>query len=394
MLSQGLSCSKKKNPVVLNVWQRLVGKDITTSPYNSGGDHPVETGDELNCNSESGGCCWSNASPPADQLDFVTVSGPPEPKKLQSSFGTNTGPTGTALGVGSETSASDGSAQQAQLYSCPITCAEGDITVTLKHWQSKDVTLQVCTEQDPAGPPANCQPLPATSGNADSVKLPGGENVRVVIVANGFTAKGGSVAMVDDITVTSTKCVTTTTSTTTTTVVTTAAPPAATTLAPAVCKALACNFEQGNTCSYTNAAAAGGTKQWAATTAPFQNALTGIKTAAEGTKMAAVYLNPGDSAAMSTSVNFPAGYIVQFQGYRATEGVDLLACCDSASNCPYSTTNKVQVSDYRQWKQATVTCPAGTQQVLFLAKNTGQNYGAVGLDNIQVISTVGSSPLC
>jgi hypothetical protein len=324
-------------------------------------------------------------------MDYVLVTGAPEENKLKSSFGTTAAPSGTALGVGSETAASDGSSQQAQLYSCPIECSQSQVTISFKHWQSKDVTLQVCTETDPGGPLSNCQSLPATSGNADSVKVPGGENVRLVIVANGFTSKTGSVALIDDISVQFTKCVTTTTTTTTEAPTTTTTVVPVTTIAPAVCKALTCNFEQGNTCSYTNS---GGTKQWAATSVPFQNLLTGIKYAAEGTKIAAVYLNPGDTAVMSTNVNFPAGYIVQFQGYRATEGIDLMACCDTLSNCPYSTTKSVQVSDYRSWKAATVTCPAGTQKVLFQAKNSGTNYGAAGLDNIQVLSQVGSSPLC
>jgi len=392
MLYQGLACTNKKNPPSKgNVWQRMVGKDITTSPYSSSGDSGVDTGNQLSCNFDNGGCCWSNASPPTDQQDWVTVTGPTEPSKMQNSFGTQTAPSGTALGVGSETSASDGSAQQAILYSCPINCADGSITVSLKHWQTKDVTLQVCEESDPAGPTNNCQPLPATSGNTDSVTLPGGQNIRLVIVANGFTVKGGSVAMIDDINVQFTQCVSTTTSTTTTTT-TTIATTAATTIAPAVCKTLSCNFEQANTCNYVNGP--GGSKQWAGTKAPFQNLLTGIKYAAEGQYMDAVYLSPGDTAVTSTKVNFPAGYILQFQGYRATEGVDLMACCDTVANCPYSTTNSVQVSDYRSWKQATVTCPAGTQQVLFQAKNSGSNFGAVGLDNIQVVSQVGSSPLC
>lgn len=388
MLYQGMGCTNKKNPPTKgNVWQRLIGKDVTTSPYNSGGDHPVATGDELACNFESGGCCWSNASPPTDQLDWMLVTGAPEPAKLKSSFGTETAPSGTALGAGSEAAASDGSSQQAQLYSCPIQCAEGPITVSFKHWATKDVTIQVCEEQDPSGPPTSCQTIPAASGQSSSVQLPQGQNVRLVIIANGFTSKTGSVALIDDISVQFQQCITTTTATTTTT-------SPVTTIPPAVCKALSCNFEQANTCSYTNAQGAGGNKQWAAVKTPFENLLTGIKYAAEGNYVSAVYLNPGDSAVMSTNVNFPAGYIVQFQGYRATEGMDLLACCDTLSNCPYSATTSVQRSDYRTWKSATVTCPAGTQKVLFQAKNQGQNFGAAGLDNIQVLSQVGSSPLC
>src|SRR5689334_8369103 len=61
-LLSGLCCTKKKNPTNENVWQRLVGQDITTNPY-SGTDSPVDTCNQLNTAFESG-ACWSNGSPP------------------------------------------------------------------------------------------------------------------------------------------------------------------------------------------------------------------------------------------------------------------------------------------------------------------------------------------
>jgi len=391
LIFQGLCCANKKNPVKLTVWQRLVGQDVTTAPYSGNGDSPVNTGDELNCDFESGGCCWNNAAPPTDQVDWVTVSGAPELKKMQSSFGTQNLPSGNALGAGTETSSADGTAQQAQLYSCPIACSDGQVTVSVKHWATKDVTIQVCQEDNPAGPPSNCQTLPPTNnGNADSVSLPGGPNARLVIIANGFTVKSGSVAMIDDISVQFTQCF----STTTTQATTTTTLPPVTTIAPATCSALKCNFEKVSTCSYTNAQSTAGGKAWAAKSGPFENPLTGINKAAEGTYMAAVFLRSGEQAVMSTNVDFPSGYILSFYGYRATEGIDLSACCGDSNNCPYSTTNQVQVSDYRSWKTATVTCPPGTTKVLFKAKNSGSNQGAAGLDNIQVLAQGSNTAVC
>lgn len=124
-----LACTQKNPPNKGNVWQRMVGNPVTPSPYSGSGDHPVATCDELAANFDSG-ACWSNANPPADQLDFVTVSGTPEEKKMQSSFGTKVFPDGNAVGVGTETGV--GSPQTAQFYSCPIQCAEGQVTVSLK----------------------------------------------------------------------------------------------------------------------------------------------------------------------------------------------------------------------------------------------------------------------
>jgi len=369
LFCQTFACfGKKRVPPAAqgNVWQRMVGNPVTPTPYTSSGDLVTQNCNDLSCTFDSG-CCWSNANPPTDQLDWVTVSGQPEPAKMQSSFGSQTMPTGNKwLGDATETG-NEGSPQTAQLYSCLIQCT-GSVTVNLNQWHTRDITMQVCQEDTLNGPPENCQPL-LNNGQADSATLPGGSQKRLVIVANGFTLPGGSVAMIDNVKVTCSPCNSVT------------QPPAGN-----PCGKITCNFEGGNPCSYTNARGGdGGTKSWEVVQSPYKNPLTGIPTAAEGNSFAGSYLAPHDTAVLTTDISYPQNYIVKFFGYRATEGIDLLACCGGANSCPYSTTNQVQISDFRSWKPATITCPQGTNKVLFVARNTGKNVGAVGLDNIQLL---------
>jgi len=96
-------------------------------------------------------------------------------------------------------------------------------------------------------------------------------------------------------------------------------------------------------------------------------------------------LKPGDKAALVTEVNYPNDYVVRLNGYRATEGVNLFGCCNDVVVCPFSTTEQVQVSDYRIWKTASITCPAGTKKIIFYAVNSGRNQGAVAIDNVQLL---------
>lgn len=71
---------------------------------------------------------------------------------------------------------------------------------------------------------------------------------------------------------------------------------------------------------------------------------------------------------MQTNANFDKDYVVRFNYYKATEGVNLKACCDDESNCPYGATPSVQTSDYRSWKTASIMCKAGTKKVSFHAR--------------------------
>jgi hypothetical protein len=121
---------KKLPPPAGNVFQRLVGNDVSPSPYAGSGDRPVSTCDELACTFDSG-CCWSNAISPTDQLDFMSLTGSPEPAKMRHSFGTDDMPSGNFLGAGTETG-SPSTPQMVQFYSCPVQCAQGTVTVQLR----------------------------------------------------------------------------------------------------------------------------------------------------------------------------------------------------------------------------------------------------------------------
>lgn len=388
-----MSCNKGKkgggkNGDQGNVIQRMVGNDVQTSPYSPSGDQQVQKCDELNCNFDSG-CCWSNNQPPADQINWVKGSGQGEAEKMQKSFGTSNQPDGAYLITASDVGGN--SEQTAQMYSCPV-CSGGQVTVKVRHWQSKGMSLQVCQIHDISDQPTNCQTLPSSSGSTDSVQLPQDQNSRIAIIAKGFTEATGSVAMIDDINVECDQCQ----DTTTTEAATTAAPTQGPTQPAAVppCKEVACNFEQGNPCSYSPASGGGNANQnWAAQSAPYQNRLTGIPKPGEGQKFAATYLKKaGEKSTLQTNANFDQDYVVRFNYYKATEGVNLKACCDDESNCPYGATPSVQTSDYRSWKTASIMCKAGTKKVLFISENEkGASEGACGIDNIQLLKPSGGS---
>jgi hypothetical protein len=395
-----LSCGKGKkkgnngnngnNPDQGNVIQRMVGNDVQTAPYTPSGDSPVQTCDALNCNFDSG-CCWSNNQPPADQINWVQGSGQGEAAKMQKSFGTSQVPEGNFLITASEVG---GNAEQtAQLYSCQV-CSGGQVTVKVRHWQSKSMSIMVCQIHDLTDQPQNCQTLPQSSGNADTVQLPADQSSRIAIIAKGFTDPAGSVAMIDDINVQCDQCQQSTTTQATpgpTQAAQTPAPPAA----KPPCKEILCNFESGNPCSYSSASGGGNANQnWAAQSAPYQNRLTGIPKPGEGSKFAASYLKKqGEKSTLQTNANFDQDYVVRFNYYKATEGVNLKACCNDESNCPYGATPSVQTSDYRSWKTASIVCKSGTNKVLFISENEkGASEGAVGVDNIQLLQPSGGSP--
>jgi hypothetical protein len=324
-------------------------------------------------------------------LNFVTASGQPDSALLQKNFATSSGPSGNYFLTASDVAGT--SSQTAQLYSCPITCANSDITVKVKHWASKGTKIQVCSESDPAGPPQNCQDLPASNGNSDSVTIPKGQNVRVVIQAVGFTEPTGTAAMVDDIDVQCDPCP----ETTTPTQAPTTAGPTAAPVPPAnpPCKEIVCNFEQGNPCSYSPASGGGtASENWGSQQAPYQNRLTGIPKPGEQQKFGACYTKKkGEKSTLATNANFDKEYVVRFNYYKAVEGVNLKACCDDESNCPYGATPSVQTSDYRAWKTASILCKGGTKKVLFVCENEkGASEGACGVDNIQLLQATGGSP--
>jgi len=230
-----------------------------------------------------------------------------------------------------------------------------------------------------------------TSGTADQVTVPKGQNVRVVIQAVGFTAPGGTAAMADDIEVQCDPCSSTTQSTAPTSPGATPGP-----AGQPPCKAIVCNFEQGNPCSYQPASGGGtATDPWGAHDAPYQNRLTGIpKGSGDGNKFGACYLKKkGEKATLQSQAAFDKEYVVRYQYYKATEGLDFKACCNDEASCPKEDPGQVQTADYRAWKTESISCPAGTKSVIFICENKkGESEGACGIDNIQLLQSTGGDP--
>jgi len=397
-IQSGLACGKgrkkgkplgpQNNQPEGPVYKRLLGPAVEADPYDAGSDSPGDCS-QLKCNlDDNPSCPWTNNQPPADQLNWVKGHGQADPNLLQQNFQTSEAPQGNFFMTASDV---PGTTQQtAQLYSAPIQCSNGDITVKLKHWQSKSTTIEVCQTSDPASPPSNCQALPLQSGKVDQVTIPKGENVRVVIQARGFTEPTGSVAVVDDIEVTCDPCV----STPPPEASTPSVPPVSTS-GPAPCK-VECNFEQGNPCAYQPASSGGGaTENWGVKSVPYQNRLTGIvKKSGDGDKFGAAYTKKaGEKTTLSVDDNFDKEYVVRYRNYKATEGVTVKGCCDDESKCPHQVDEHTQVADYRNWRTSSFVCPAGTKKVLFVCENLkGQSEGACGIDKIQLFQSTGGDP--
>jgi len=397
LVHSGLCCGKgKKKPGGKTgdqgpVLPRKLGDGVTTAPYAAGPDQPGDCS-ALSCNlDDKDSCCWTNNQPPADQLNWVKGGGQIDSAKLQENFGTSTAPQGNFFLTASDVAGTQ--EQTAHLYSCPIACSDGDITVKAKHWATNATKIQVCSETDPAGPPQNCQDLPPSNGNEDSVTIPKGENQRVVIQAVGFQDPTGTVAMVDDIQVECNPCAGSTPPPGTDAATPGATPAPA---APAPCKEITCDFESGSPCSYTPASGGGNAAEnWGVHDAPYQNKLTGVpKPSSNGQKFASTYTKKkGEKSSLETNANFESEYVVRYQYYKATDGLSFKGCCNDESSCPKDTGTSVQTADYKAWKTESITCPAGTKKVVFICENMdGNSEGACAIDNIQLLQPSGGSP--
>lgn len=392
--------SSKPKPAVKN----MMGDKVKTDPLdNKGFDDKggqASSPADLKCDF-SGPCCWKNAKPPFDTMEWVKGSGEVDADKFQKNFDTSSTPSGNFLLTAADGAA--GPADKAEFMSCTIPCAGDSVKVTVKHWQSSGVKIQVCevAKSDP-NTLLGCQDLPAKGPGPDTVTLPPGENINIAIVAYNLVAKGGNVAIIQDINVDYPPCGSSTAPADSTPVSEGATtPPAGSTPAPgrdtAECQKIACNFEDG-TCKYVPGAGSGKGKDQPWTQAgpgPFKNPATGVGKSADNSRYAAAYLKPGESAYMESEGNtFDTDKQIKFQEYKATEGISLKACCDTMQGCSYDSGKKVEKGDFRQWYQGGVTCKQGTQKVIFLAENTGNNEGGVGIDNVQVFDASGGQQLC
>lgn len=399
------SNDKPKNPP--SAVKSMLGDNVKTQPYDGSGydakngkaDHP----DDLHCDF-SGPCCWKNTKPPFDTMDYALASGDPDPDCFQKSFGTSQMPSGNYLITASDVATGEG--DKAELQSCVIHCADDSIQVTVKHWASQGVKLQVCeiAESDPKNYVA-CMDLPSGGPGPDTVSLPPGSDVYIAIVASNLVAKGPNMAIIKEITVKYPEC------SSSTQPPQTAAPtdaqtqpqpvtqPPTTTPSLAECQKLVNDFESGmgnyGPGSGPNPRPSGNTINFQqAGPNRFKNPATGVAQSPDKSHYAAAYVLPKENAYMECPSNFDQERTIKFQEYKATEGLAFKCCCDSLSDCPYDSGKSVEKTDFRQWYQGRCTCKQGTQKVIFFADNQGPNEGGVGIDNIQVFDATGTQRIC
>uniref|UniRef100_A0AC35GA75 Uncharacterized protein n=2 Tax=Panagrolaimus sp. PS1159 TaxID=55785 RepID=A0AC35GA75_9BILA len=135
----------------------------------------------LQCNLDKP-CCWVNVPSPEDQIDWQVASGVPESQAFQ---GVNIqGNYLVAYAAGAAPS------DEAQFASCSIACASSPIRVRARHWQSRDVLLQVCQRESfpnsvNFNPLLNCQEFPVVQGlGYTEVVLPKASLIDIVFVAS------------------------------------------------------------------------------------------------------------------------------------------------------------------------------------------------------------------
>jgi hypothetical protein len=394
--------NNKQPPPNNDAVKNMLGDNVKQTPYDNSGydgkNGQANSPDDLKCDFE-GNCCWKNTKPPFDTMEWNKASGAPDSDKLSKNFGTSTAPSGNFLIIASDKPA--GSSDKGEFESCAIACAGDSIKVTLKHWTSQGVKLEVCqiAKSDP-NTLLNCQPVPSASPGPDTVTLPPGSDIILTIVASNFVADGGSVAMIDDISVDYPPCTSPTPAPTTTAA---AAPSPAATPAPTQppppnndeAKKLCCGFESGP-CNWSRGSgpskppSKGTTQDWQkAGPERFKNPATGVPPSPDKAFMAA-YMKGGDSAYTECQSNFDQERTIKFEEYKATQDMSLKACCDTEQGCTYDTGNKVEKTDFRQWYQGSIKCPAGTKKVIFYAENTGSQEGGVGIDQVQVFDANGN----
>jgi len=390
----------------------LAGPNVKAAPYdgsffNQQGGGPAKNNGDLDCDF-SKPCCWQNEQPPVDKYDWVQVTGDPDPDKLQQFTGTSTPPKSPYLATYTLKQGDPDST--AQFVSCSIACSSKDVKVTLKHWTTQGVKLQICEKDafDSSAKPVSCQPIPSTSPGPDTVTLPAGQFFDIVIIAGGFDGPNGGLAVIDDIKVDFAPCQSSTASPTTTTAKGSPAPSGGGDAAN--CKSVNCDFEENNNCAYTptSGGSGGGSSSGGSPGSTCGSSFT-IQSGRCGNRDTGVpaprsaaqhyigsHFNPGQKGSLkSGDLNVADdSKAVKFWYYRATEGMKLNVCQDSESNCETVSGPGIQVAD-RQWQNAQVNIKKGTKTLYFVCDNTsGQNVGSCGIDAITLVNKQSGAKAC
>jgi len=159
------------------------------------------------------------------------------------------------------------------------------------------------------------------------------------------------------------------------------------------CAKLDCNFEASNTCQFTPGP---GQKQFQSRGADIGPRNTGIRNLPPGsTRYAGADLKPRETATMqSAPINVQNAQKLRFKYYKATDGMILKACPVPQNQACFQTDPKVSPDDLK-WKEKTMDIPPGTQQIVFTGDNSqGANYGAVGVDDVELLDANGQRIQC
>uniref|UniRef100_A0A5S6QTG4 MAM domain-containing protein n=1 Tax=Trichuris muris TaxID=70415 RepID=A0A5S6QTG4_TRIMR len=150
------------------------------------------------------------------------------------------------------------------------------------------------------------------------------------------------------------------------------------------CEHINCDFQHGSLCHYANSRAIGPeiTKPWIIRQIRMHSAGTDKRHYCNS--FAAAYLDSKDTALMETVKRMASPATIRFKYYEATNGVQLLVCCGDPrpEACSFKSNLGVTPEDHN-WQTGMAKCPAGTDKIVFVAINSGEEEGVVSVDDIE-----------
>jgi hypothetical protein len=347
----------------------------------------------------------------ADHLDWLVSSAPPNSDVFAKHFGAPPPSDSYLITIGNKDNGDN-----AQFVSCAIGCAASDILVTLEHYSTANVKLQVC--ERPVGDPKtlkNCVDVAKGESPGPSLlTLAADENIEIVIVASNLIDPEGDVAILDNIVVDYAPCAPKGDGST-------PAPDGESTPSgagdstpdgaggadsdAALCALVTCSFDDGTPCSYKSAESLSPDEvpdEWKApdkhivgfepAQGSYGNPVTGVH-GEESRRYLARTLLPGEGAAVILEgLDIKQDRVLSVDFWDATFNSDALICIDNLQNCPYTTDEKEDnMSELRSWRTGKAIVPAGTKRIIIGAKSKDHalGEGAIGIDNVKMLRPVG-----
>lgn len=165
-----------------------------------------------------------------------------------------------------------------------------------------------------------------------------------------------------------------------------------TTPPPAGCKVIRCSLSGSQQCDDSNVRVQPNGWSPQTTSETFDNPQTGVPARPYNSNLdPQTYQGTMVEARQSTAdLNFDLSNAdieptqVRYLFYEAISGVALQTCFDGG-NCQEASNRDVTVADYRNWQQRTVTVPEGTDSISFKVDQTGEQLGAVGVGQVEII---------